>query len=135
MYSYVIGKTYSFSVYASNILGNDFKNVKVTGTIDGANAALLGLDIQAKHAQIYPQVPSSVGMPNDPTQYNYLLVLTQSGTRTILGMPWIDESSISVVNAQTATAVIDGVTAQDLPLIRQALAANGYNNVALTISN
>ena len=74
-------------------------------------------------------------MPNDPTQYNYLLVLTQSGTRTILGMPWIDESSISVVNAQTATAVIDGVTAQDLPLIRQALAANGYNNVALTISN
>lgn len=134
-YAYVLGKTYSFNVYAPNVLGTDFQNVKLLAIMDADTATRSGLDIYSQHRKIYPYVPAEVGMPDDPTQYNYIQIITQAGNRTILGMPWIDESSIEVVTAQTIVATIGGVTASDMAIIRQALAQNGYNNVKLTLSN
>lgn len=134
-YNFLTRTTYSFSVYPSALFGTDFGQCRVLSVMDADTAQRSGLDIVAKHVQVKPSIPDSVGMPNDPFAYDYIQILTPSNTRVILGIPWIDESTIQVVTSQTATAVISGITAADLPIIKQALAMNNYNNVTLTISN
>jgi len=131
-YAYQVGTVYSFSVYAANVLGTDFQNVTVEAILNADIAQRLGLDIQALQALIYPYVPS---MPTDPTQFNYIQVLTAAGNLTILGMPWIDETTITVVSGQTITAVIPNVTAADMSIVQAALSMQGYENIQLTLSN
>lgn len=134
-YDYKIGATYSFNTYAPGVLGNAYQNVKMLGVLSADLASRLGLDIQSYQQKVYPQVPPQNNMPTDPTQYNYIQIQLQNGSRTILGMPWIDESSIVAVTGQTITAVIGGVTADDLSVIRDALAMNGYTQVSITLSS
>lgn len=134
-YDFVTRRTYSFSVYPSALFGTDFGQCRVLSVMDAETAQRSGLDVVAKHAQVKPSIPDSVGMPNDPYAYDYVQFLTPSGARVILGIPWIDEQTIEVVTSQTATAVIAGITARDVPIIKQALAMNGYNNVTISISN
>lgn len=134
-FDYKIGATYSFNTYAANVLGNSYQNVKMLGVLSADLASRLGCDIQSLQQKVYPQVPSQNNMPTDPTQYNYIQIQLQNGTRTILGVPWIDESSIVTVTGQTTTAIIGGTTADDLPTIRNLLAMNGFTQVTLSISN
>lgn len=134
-YPYLVGATYSFNTYAPNVLGNDYQNVKMLGVLSADLASRLGCDIQSLQQKVYPQVPPQNKMPTDPTQYNYIQVQMQNGSRTILGLPWIDESSIVAVTGQTITAIIGNVTADDLSVIRDSLSMNGYSQVTLTISD
>lgn len=134
-YNYKTRTTYSFSVYPSDLFGTDFGQCQLVAIMDPDSAIRAGLDIYAKHLQVKPSIPESVGMPNDPKQYDYVQFKLPSGARVILGMPWIDESTIQVVEYQIITAVIQGKTAQDVGLIRQALAMNGFNNVTITVQN
>jgi hypothetical protein len=131
-YNYQIGMSYSFNVYGTGVIGNDYQNVKVLGVMSADLASRLGLDIQSLQQKMYPQVPPANNMPTDPTQFNY--VQLQNGSRTILGMPWIDESSIVPVTGQTITAIIGNCTTDDLAVIRDALALNGYTQVSISIS-
>jgi hypothetical protein len=132
-YNFLIGKTYSFAVYPTALLGNGFQNCKVLGVMDADSARRAGMDVEAQHARVYPTIPTSVGIPNDPNQYNYVQLMTAAGVRTILGIPWIDDSTVVEVTSQTITAVIGNVTPTDLTRIKQILANNNYNNVKLTI--
>lgn len=133
-YDYKIGATYSFNTYAPGVLGNQYQNVKMLGVLSADLASRLGCDIQSLQQKVYPQVPAQNNMPTDPTQYNYIQIQLQNGSRTILGMPWIDESSIVAVTGQTITAIVGGVTADDMPIIRNLLAMNGYSQVSMSIS-
>jgi hypothetical protein len=134
--NYKIGTTYSFEVYPSAILGDDYSNVIVQGVMDAATAAATGLiDIYAAHANMYPYLPSPKPVPDDPTAYNYVKIkLSDVTTPQILGIPFIIDSSVEVVNAQAATVVISNVTSNDLPNISNLLAAAGYTVSSLTIS-
>jgi hypothetical protein len=132
-YNFIIGQTYSFQVYPSNLLGNDWNNVKVTSIMSYDDAMKLK-DVTSLHIKFYPYFGSQTNTPNDPSSYLYIKVKTQSGATTILGIPWIVDSSVVAVTAQTITATIANVTPQDVPKIQAALVANGYNNVSLTIA-
>lgn len=134
-FNYQLGTTISFTTFDPNYLGNDYQNVKVVGILDADTAARSGLDIGSEHAMVYPNIPPAVQPLDDPTQYNYIQVVTQNGTRTILGMPWIDETTIVVETNQAATVVIQGVTSTDIANIRKALTMNGYNNLTITLSS
>lgn len=127
-YNFQIGLTYSFEVYPSAILGTDFKNVKVLAILDKDSANQI-ISTQSMHVNVYPYLPA--GTPNSPAGYNYIKILTQSGATTCIGIPWIKESTISVVEFKRATAVIDGVTLEDGPKIAAALLKNGYPNVKI----
>jgi hypothetical protein len=133
--AYQIGTTYSFSVYPAAILGDDFSNVIVQGVMDAATASATGLvDIYAAHANMYPYLPANT-VPDDATAYNYLkLKLSDVTTPIILGIPFIIDSTVLVVNAQAATVVIPNVTSADLPNISNLLAAAGYSVSSISIS-
>lgn len=131
-YNYVIGQTYSFSVYPSNLLGTDWDNVKVTSVMSYEDA-MKEMDVTSLHVQFYPYFGSVTNTPNDPSSYLYIKVKTSSGAITILGVAWINDSTVQMVTAQTITATIANVTPADVSKIQAILAANNYNFVSLAI--
>jgi hypothetical protein len=130
-YNYQLGQVLSFDVYPAVVLGNNFENATVLGLLDPGSANQV-IDIVSNHAAVYPYLPA--GVPNDPTQYNYVKIRTQSGKITALGMPWINESTITATTNQVITAVIQGVTTSDIQGVQNALISNGYNNFAVSIT-
>lgn len=131
-----LGQTYSFSVYPEALLGTNFANVTVMALMDAATAAASGLgDIYAEHANLYSSVIGLGTVKNDATSYYYLkLKLSDSSTPILLGIPFIIDSTVNLVTAQTITAVIGQVSSSDLINIKNLLAAAGYNSATLTIS-
>ena len=123
---------YSFNVYPVAILGTAFKNVTVMGIIDQETANAAGFDTVAEHAAVYATLPT--GTPNDPSAYNYLKVRLPSGTTKILGLPWIIESSIQVVNLGTFTVKIANESANDQQAVIDALTANGFSVVDISFA-
>lgn len=122
---------YSFDVYASALLGTNYKNVTVMAVMDAATANR-EIDIQALHAQIYPTLPA--GTPNRAVDYDYVKIKTTAGNTTILGMAWINPVTVVQVQSSTITVVIGGVSASDQTRIKNALLQNGFNNISITVS-
>jgi hypothetical protein len=125
-----IGKVYSFDTWVPAILGNDYQNVTLQGEMDYETASR-SRDVEADHARLFPLLPA--GTPNNPEAYTYIKVKTLSGASVILGRPWINEATIETVNSSVMDVTIGGITASDIPTVRQALAANGYNNITITM--
>lgn len=130
-YPFVIKGVYSFILYPATVIRGDFSNLTIMATMDYESALQLG-DIPAVHANVFPYLPA--GTPNDPSQYDYVKVKLSSGIVTVLGMPWINQSTIELVQSLSATVVIEGVSNSDGPRIRDALVQNGYNNLTITIN-
>jgi hypothetical protein len=130
-YAYQLGQILSFDVYPSAVLGDNFQNVTVLSLLDPQSANQI-IDIVGMHANVYSSLPA--GTPNDPTQYNYVKIRTASGQISALGMPWINESTITSTTNQTITAIVSGVTASDVQGVQNALIANGYTNISVTIT-
>jgi len=130
-YQFKNRSTYSFSVYPSAMIGSDFTNIVALGVVDYEVARKYD-DIYALHAQVYNTLPS--GTVNNAEGYDYLLLRTQDGSTTVLGLPWIREDTIELKDARTANVTIFGVSGSDVEKIRNALVQNGYNNVEITLS-
>lgn len=130
MAQFNVGTTYSFDVYAPQILGSSFKNVVLMLNADYESAAELR-DVEAIHAQIFPLLPA--GTPNNPAAYPYIRVKTSSGAKVVLGVAWIRQDSIVSTTSDIADVVVSNITVADLPKIKNALLANGYENVEVTL--
>jgi hypothetical protein len=130
MFSPAIKKSYSFDVYPSAILGTDFKNVTVLAIMDMDSASQI-IDTAAAHVSIYPYLPS--GTPNDPSKYTYIKIKTSSGITTVLAVEWIKENTVTDVTSTSATVKIGGINPEDISRIRNALVANGFNNLLITV--
>jgi hypothetical protein len=130
-YAYQLGQILSFDVYPSEVLGNNFDGVTILGLLDPQSANQI-IDIVGAHASVYPYLPS--GTPNSPSQYNYIKIRTASGQITALGMPWVNEGTITSTTNQTITALISNVTSSDVQGVQNALIANGYTQISVTIS-
>jgi hypothetical protein len=128
---YEIDESYSFNVFPIPIIGNNYKNVVVQAVLDANTAQLLGCDIQGLHKQCYSFLPA--GTPNDPTKYQYLKLLQQNGSSTIIAVPWIDDSSVTQTSTTTIVATITGASPSDLSRVQLALAQNGFSNVQYTL--
>ena len=118
------GNIVSFDVYPATIIGARFKDVKVLGVFDKDTAAVLGIDPDAQHINVYPTLPD--GVPDDPGEYEYVKVKHPNGSTSVLGVPWIREDTIMVSQRGTLTIVIADVTPQDKDRIVTAINANGY---------
>jgi hypothetical protein len=132
MATFKIRGVYSFDVYPVPVIGNNFQNVTVVGIMDW-EMANKEIDVMALHVQSYSFLPA--GTPDNPQSYEYLKIKMPSGVTTIIAAPWINEATIQSNEYRTITATIGGVSASDLAPIKAALVQNGYNNVALSISN
>lgn len=131
MYPFNIRGVYNFSVHPSAILGSDFNNVTILGILD-YETALQTVDIPAIHTSVFPYLPS--GIPDDPSQYDYVRIRTASGVATIIGIPWIDLDTLVEVESRRATVVIEGVSNSDVERIRLALVSNGFNTLNITLN-
>lgn len=125
-----IGKVVSFSVYPSGIIPTSFSHVTVAGILNPRNALTLS-DVITMHANVFPTLP--VGSPSKYSDYNYVQVEFPDGTQEIVGMAWIDNSSIVIHENVQIQAIISDVNASDLEGVRQALIANGYSHITLTL--
>lgn len=130
-YPFELKKVYNFDVHPSALLGNDFKNVTILAILDYETALQYG-DLPAMHVNVYPHLPT--GIPDDPSQYDYVRVRLASGDATVLGIPWIDESTIELIASMRMNVTIEGVGASDVERVRLALAQNGYNNFEIKLN-
>jgi hypothetical protein len=119
-----IGQRFSFEVYPSAILGNNFKDVTLEGTLSPAMAQAFGTDIYSLHNNVYRTLPTTV--PNDPLKYNYIRVRHQNGNLSVVGIPYIRPESIVISTRGVLDLRFDNVTQEDQTRILNALSANGY---------
>lgn len=121
---------YSFDVYPAAILGTGFKNVTVQAILD-YHSALAFADLEALHINVFPHLPNNT--PNRPQDFDYLWLRTENGDTTIIGIPWIIEETITLVESLRMNVVIDGVGSIDIERVRACLSQNGYNRIEISL--
>lgn len=133
MINFKTRNVYSFDVYPVAVLGMKFSNVTVmAGSVDPETARASGTDIYGLHAQVFPSLPAG-STPDDPTAYDYVKIKMADGEVTCIGLPWIVADSVQLIEEITFNVKISKVSMNDLPLVVQALAANGYTAVDITV--
>lgn len=131
-YNFQIRKVYTFSVYPSFVFDTDFKYITVLGVVDYETATKY-TDVYPLHAKVYPYLPA--GTPNDPKAYDYLLIKTTAGNTMVIGIPWIKENTIELIESRTIRVLVGGTSASDINRIRNCLVQNGYNQLDITIDS
>ena len=128
---FLLTKFYSFNTLAPALLPSSFANVQVLAIV-GFDVAIMisNQNITALAAAIYPVLPS--GSVSDPTMYEYVVVQSANGSKTILALDWLDLNSVVMTSSITINARISNVTLADISVINQALLQMGYNNITLT---
>lgn len=130
-YPVEVGKVYDFSVYPSTVIPADYTNVTVLSILDADSARQI-IDIDARHIAVYPYLPA--GTPDDCNAYYYLKVMLNNGIKTVLGITWIDISTIVERSNTKIYVVIDNASTTDLERVRQCLATNGFTSIAVSTS-
>jgi hypothetical protein len=121
----------SFDLWPSMLLGTGYQNAKILSIMDSGTANILGVDTASLHANIYPTLPA--GVPNDPTAYPWVKLLLANGSTTIIGVPWIKDSTLVVETSQSIQFTVSNITPSDQNTIIEALAAAGYTAVGVTL--
>lgn len=125
-----VGKAYSFSVYPSTIITNDFDYAVCDGVFT-ADIASTQSDIRAMHAQVFPYLPA--GTPDDAHMYHYARFLLTDGSTRILGIPWINIDTVKISKIQKILVEIRGQTADKINEIRTVLLENGFTDISMTV--
>lgn len=128
--SSLIGKTIQFETLAPAVLGARYKDVKVLAILDPGTAKMFS-DVLVRHIAVYPYLPP--GIVDDHTRYNYVKLEMPNGAIEIMGIPWISESSISVIEQTDIRVVLKGRSHEDVELVRRALSANGFEDFVVEV--
>lgn len=101
------GSTVSFRLVETTVMAKNFNNVKVL-TGDTVYSIARGSDpeLQTHHESLYPYFKDKVDNVNSPTAYNYAIVELPNGTVVPVGLPWIDETTVQVVDTKRASLEI-----------------------------
>lgn len=127
-----IGDKITFRLFGQSIIGTEYTNVKVDGVLDWHTAGLLG-DVAAKHKLLYPTITT----PNTPESFDqiqYLKVTLPNGTSDVVGITWIDSSSIVKVTKGTAKVTIENIDGAGLEAVRKALLSVGVTEFSIVHS-
>ncbi len=119
-----LNQVFSFEVYPTNVIGNNFRNVRLEGIFNAKGAMAFGMDVEAMHAAIYPALPA--GVPNNPFDYDYIRIQFPNGEYTMIGIPWIRQETIQISTAGQVVLVFENKTDVDIERMVNALSANGY---------
>lgn len=128
MTNFVVGNNYTFNTLAPAVLGASFINAKVIGIV-GYDIAVTMMNIDLKQRAVYPMLPA--GTPNDASKYTYLLLQTQSGSKTVIALEWIDQNTIQIVNSVTLEVTIPNANPTDAREVSQMLSLLGYSGFTI----
>jgi hypothetical protein len=91
------------------------------------------IDPPSMHVNVKPTLPS--GSPDRYDRYNYAKIKLPNGKVTCVGLPWIIESTITILSNVSFKVEITDVTAEDYETLRNALTANGFNMFNIEVVN
>lgn len=123
----------TFSVVAPQILGSNFGSVLVNARLNYDLARRLGYSPTQLHNQVYPYFKDNPGAVDDPKSYEYIEVTKPSGEQTLLGIPWIIDSSIILAESTTFQYTISNMGITDSQLLDEWLRTNGYKTFTKTV--
>lgn len=127
-----IGSLISFSVWPSSVLGTLFDKAKLLTFLD-EDTAKVYIDTAAMHANVYSTLP--IGTPNNPASYQYVKLKLQNGDNVVIGVPWINESTIVRHSGSTIVITIpDSNPNDDVSKVRQALLGRGFTKFTIAVS-
>lgn len=129
-----LGDVMSFQTYAPAVLGNQYQNVVALEIIGSDTTRFYNFDAYAVHANVFPLLPVG-STPDDPRKYRYLVVQNGNGDKLVVGLPWIIENSVTVQTLQQAVIIVPNVRTEDLPILRQAITAQGKAIASITLEN
>ncbi len=128
------GKTYNFSVWASEILGTGFNSVLVEGVV-GYHLAKRYADVDALHQSVYPQLPTGTSLR--PQDLEYLLLRTPmnaaEGGITVIAVAWIKEDSINNASGVNFNVAVREASLEDIERVRLMFAQNNIKNFEINI--
>jgi hypothetical protein len=122
----VANRRVSFSVAAPQVLGSDFGSVLVNARLNYDLASRLGYSPSQLHNLVYPYIKNNPGVSNDPRSYEYIEVTKPGGSTTLLGLPWIVESSILTAESTTWQYQISNMGIVESQLLDEWLKTNGF---------
>lgn len=131
MFAFELDSVYNFNTRAPAILGADFKKATILGILNYKLASNY-INPETSHANIFPYLPE--GTPKDPKSYTYILIRTESGENTVLAMPWIDETSITLVVNKTLVITVNDITNNDATRIRDNLLMMGFTSFNIAVN-
>lgn len=117
-------KIVSFNTYAPAILGGRYDNVKVIG-FPSYDSVRQYFEPISRHRLVYPSLPT--GVLNDPSSYMYVELQKSDGTKFALGLPWIVEDSVEVIDSVSYGIDIYNATTADAERLRKLLVGAGYS--------
>lgn len=123
-----IGQTVSFAVHPTGIIQDNFQNCRILAILDAEDASRFIPNIGAMHANVYPTLP--LGTTDNPKGYYYLkLQLANGGGIKVIGQPWIDADTYTVVTGVRTTLItVRGTTADDTERLRKMLVAGNFKD-------
>ena len=124
------GKILSFDVYPENILGDNYKTVKLLSIVDFATARMYA-DIGNIAISVYPTLP--VGTPKDYKKYNYVKVEHSNGDVSCIALCWINLDTIQFHNDVIVTIKVKLDTIDTVDTIRRLLIANNIKPLEITV--
>lgn len=124
------GKVVSFETYASSILGDTFKSVKLLSIID-YDTARIYRDITNLAISVYPSLP--VSTPKDYKKYNYAKVEHSNGDISCVALPWINSQTITYHTAVVATVKIKINDLGTVDTVRRLMASNNITLLEITV--
>lgn len=100
------GDIVNFQLVKNDINGGERIGSKITGILDYGTALMIDPQLNVKHAALFPYFSSKVGGVDDPAGYEYITLVGVNGAIEVVGLPWIEDSTYSVIQSQKATYVI-----------------------------
>lgn len=127
-----VGKVYSFDTYSPEVLGTRLINVECLAVMNAQTAISSGLDIKSFHERMKPHLPA--GYNNNPFDMTYVKLVSVDGKETIYAMDWINRSTIQETSPNKITVTVNGVSNNDVEIIRKALTMQGYTDISIVLS-
>jgi len=126
-----LGDIVSFVMYG-NTGFPDVKDGEIVGTILGTSVTNPS-KAATIHANIYPTIPTSANVPNDPTAYKYFVVKKTDGTTVEVGLAWIAPLSVERLLRKTAVITITDYDNSRTAELKNILRLNGFIRNTITV--
>ena len=123
--SFQIGKVYTFNTLSPVFLGAVISRAKLKSIVDAETARKFA-PIDQLHAQVYPTLPAN--SPRDVNSSIYYIFEGQNKSTIVLAAPWIDFTSIEVIQHIDITIRIPQSSLEDVEKARIALSAAGFKD-------
>lgn len=120
-----LGDTVSFDLHVASVVTQNYDNVKVTGIIPARFVDKFGEDAYALHAQVYRLLPPGT-IEDDAESYEYIVVEDEGGNTRVIGIPWIDETTIKVHHRSEVVFKLVDMPQEDINQVRDYFARLGY---------